>query len=97
MAIRHKKLTASGIISNGACVVHGFLIGADGTNDPTITLYDNTSATGNEVVPTNTYDASLLGINGVIFGEPGIRCETGLYCEITVGGGGAVEVTVYYR
>jgi hypothetical protein len=97
MTMSHKKITASGIVVNRKCILDGFLVGMDGSNDPTITLYDdNSAATGNEVVPTNTYDSSALGVNGVMFSNDGVRCEKGLYCEITIGGG-AVEVTVFYR
>ena len=95
MTTGHKKLTSSGIVANRPCVLNGFLIGVDGTNDPTITLYDdNDNADGNEVVPTNTYDSSLLGLNGAMFIE-GVRCNRGLYCEITCSG--TVEITVYYQ
>ena len=95
MATYHKKLTASGVISNCACDFRGFLIGTDGSNDPTVTFYDNTAASGNEVIPTATYDASALGLNGVTLPDRGIRCETGLYCEISISAG-AVEVTVFW-
>ena len=54
----------SAVIYATACTLVGFLLGADGTNDPTITFYNGISAvSGNEVIPTCTYDASALGLN----------------------------------
>ena len=86
------KKTASALIYTGPAILHGFLIGTDGINDPTITIYDYLSAGGQEVVPTTTYDASVLGLNGAT----GINqlCAIGIYLEITCSG--TVEVNVQY-
>jgi len=86
------KKTASALIYTGPAILHGFLIGTDGINDPTITIYDYLSAGGEEVVPTTTYDASQLGINGAT----GINqlCAIGIYLEISCAG--TVEVNVQY-
>jgi len=95
MKIKHTKLTASGIATSDPCNLRGMLIGTDGANDPTITVYDNTAASGDEVVPTATYDSSALGLNGVTLPGDGARCENGIYVEITLAAG-AVEVVIYY-
>ena len=84
--------TASGLIYSGPCILHGYLVGTDGTNDPEVTIYDNTAASGNEAIPTCTYDASLLGMNGATGMK--VLCKNGLYVEITCAG--AVEVTVFF-
>jgi hypothetical protein len=86
------KFTASGIIHTGPCVFMGFLLGTDGVNDPVITVYDGLDNTGQEIVPSCTYDASAYGLNGCT----GIHqyCTTGLYIEITCVG--AVEVVVQH-
>ena len=87
------KITESGVVYAGPCIFHGFLLGTDGVNDPTITIYDNASAaSGQEVVPTQTFDASALGLNGVT----GIYqlCDNGIYIEITCAG--AVEIIPQY-
>ena len=91
--IEHTKLTASGLIRTGSGLFYGFLVGTDGANDPTISIFDNTTNSGAEIVPTNTYDASVLGLNGIAL--PGIHCTNGIYIEITLGGG-AMEITVYH-
>ena len=81
------KLTSSGIARTGSCLLKGLLIGTDGTNDPTVTLFDNTSAAGTEIIPTVTYDASVLGLNGVSLPPGGIHCTNGIYCEIAISEG----------
>jgi len=86
------KFTASGIVCTGPCVFMGFLLGTDGVNDPVITLYNGTDNSGQEIVPTCTYDASAYGLNGCT----GIHqyCDKGLYVEITCAG--TVEVVIQY-
>lgn len=84
--------TASGLVYSGACILHGYLVGTNGVNDPEVTIYDNTAASGNEAIPTCTYDASLLGMNGATGLK--VRCKNGLYLAITCAG--AVEVTVFF-
>ena len=94
MALHLTVLTESGIAVQSNCVIYGFLLGMDGVNDPTITIYSNTTNSGLEVVPTNTFDASALGVNGVILPSSGIRCSKGIYVEITCSG--SCEVTIFY-
>lgn len=101
MTVAHKTIsfTATGgsIVINRPCVFYGYIVGMDGTNDPTITIYDNSNAaSGHEPVPTNTYDASVLGVNGAMLPADGTRCRNGLYCYTTIGAG-AVEITIYYN
>ncbi len=92
LSVKPAKKTASGAVYTGPCIFHGFLLGTDGTNDPVITFYDNTAASGSEIVPTATYDASLLGLNGAT----GMYqyCAAGIYVEITCTG--AVEVVTQF-
>lgn len=84
--------TSSGLVRSGPCIFHGFVLGTDGVNDPAITIFNNAAASGEEVVPTCTYDASALGLNGAT--GMNIYCDKGLYVEITCAG--AVEVNVMY-
>jgi hypothetical protein len=79
-----KKLGASGIVISRPCRLKNFLIGTDGTNDPEVTIYNGTTASGQEIVPTNTYDASALGINGAVGLD--IKCPDGIYVAITCAG-----------
>lgn len=90
-----KKLTASGVITAKSAWFYGFLLGMDGGNDQAITIFDNASeASGIEVAPTNTYDASALGLNGVIIPYR-VHCLNGIY--VLISGGGAVEITVFHK
>ncbi len=84
----------SGIVYTGPCSLTSFLLGMDGVNDPVITIYDGVDNTGPEIVPTVTYDASVLGINGAIFHWIK-KCDTGIYLEITCAG--TVEVVIDYN
>ena len=69
----------------GKCSYHGFRIGMDGTNDVSLTIADGTG--GTEILPTNTYDASSLGLNGeVLPDQASITCEIGLVATITCTG-----------
>jgi hypothetical protein len=81
-------------IYTGAGLLFGMQLGTDGTNDPTITIYDNTAASGTELVPTAAYEADYKGLNGFTCAY-GKQFDTGLHIEITCAG--TVEVAVDYR
>ena len=90
----HVKKTVSGLIITGESHFYGFTLGTDGVNDPTVTLYDNTAASGNEIVPTTTYDASALGLSGMLLGHA-VYCRNGIYVELSAVG--TKEIVIYYR
>ncbi len=76
----------------GKCTYHGFRLGMDATNDVTLTIKDGDI----EIVPTNTYDASALGLNGeVLPDQAAITCETGI--TVTVTCTGTFEIIVVYN
>lgn len=91
---RSKKLDASGAAYTGHGLLTHLFIGTDGANDPTVTVYDGTGTGGTEIVPSTTYDATALGLNGFTLTVP-LECNTGIYVEITCAG--AVEVCVGYE
>ncbi len=95
LLLHSRKVTATGLVFTGACALHSMLLGTDGTNDPEITVYDGIDNTGTEIVPTTTYDASALGLNGFHGGPAGIECTTGIYVVITCAG--AVEVALGFK
>jgi hypothetical protein len=92
LSVKPVKKTASAIVYTGPCIFHGFLLGTDGVNDPTITVYNNISAAGEEVVPTTVFDASALGLNGV--SGMYALCTIGIYIEIA--SAGTCEAVVQY-
>ena len=76
-----------------------FKTGMDNANDPQITVYDSVGApTGGEteLVPTNPYDASAMGLNGISGDQSYARY--GIYVVIEAVGTGpwthACEVTI---
>lgn len=94
ITVEAKTITSSQAISSVSSEFVGMLIGTDGVNDPSITVYDNSVPGGDEIVPTNTYDASRYDLNGVVLPFK-VNCSDGIYVAITCAGN--VEVTVFWR
>ena len=90
------RITSSTLIHTGEGFLFSLLIGTDSVNDPVVAVYDDVNAdtAGNRIVPSTTYDASALGINGVVM-RFAKKFSTGLYIAISNIGSG--EVTVDYR
>jgi len=90
------RLTSSGLVYNGHCYLASVLVGTDGVNDPAIGVYNdiNGDTEAQRVVPSVTYDAELLGLNGVVYNFL-IDCCVGIYVSISNLGSG--EVIVSYR
>lgn len=90
----------SGLIYSGSCWFVNFKLGQDNANDSQITIYDSivtpTPGTTTELIPTNPYDASAMGLNGVE--DDNSYARYGIWLTVTaVGGGaygGAVDVTI---
>ena len=94
--MKSQKFTSSGSVTalpNGSLYCMGFTVGMDGVNDPVVTIYNGADNTGEEIVPTATYDASALNLRGVVK-SAGVKCSAGIYVEITCAG--TVEVVVDY-
>lgn len=87
-------VSSSQAVASVRSILFGLQVGMDAINDPTITVYDGTDNTGNEIVPTTTYDASALGLNGFT-ASYAKKAYNGIYVEISCAG--TVEVTVDYR
>lgn len=91
----YKTLTETGVVATGEGYLIGILVGTDGVNDPELTVHDNIEASGTEIIPTTTIDASGLGFNGFLLGAAVVTFDNGLY--LTVSAAGAKEVVFYYR
>ena len=89
-----KTITESGSIINVPCWFVNMKIGMDNVNDPQITVYDSNGppvGTPTELVPTQTYDASAMGLNGISGDQSFARY--GVYVVVDEGQG-ACEITI---
>jgi hypothetical protein len=86
------ELTADTLITTGKAVLAGVQIITDGTNDATLVIYDNTAASGTEVFKQVVAGADLS--LPFWFSSGGIRCDTGMYCDVT---GTGASYIVYFR
>jgi hypothetical protein len=86
--------SASALILTGDGYFHQLVIMPDGTNDVTLSIYDNTAASGTEVTPTFVFD----GDGGPQATPPvWVFVDTGIYVSVSVAGAGTVAYTVLYR
>lgn len=85
------RVIESTLIYTGKGFLFSLLIGMDTVNDPVIAIHDDTDGdtAANEIVPSNTYDADALGINGLVL-KFAKHFETGLYIKIANLGSGSV-------
>lgn len=86
------KKTSSATIKTGKGWWGGVLIQTDGTNDATITIYDNTADSGTILYQAIVPAANRYGGVGPLAAP--IRFNTG--CRLTVAGTGASGI-VWYR
>jgi hypothetical protein len=89
--------TASGVIMAGPGRWFGTVVTPDGSNDVTVTMYDNASAgSGTKLAPSMTFagDGGTQALQPPI--EP-VDCINGIYVTATVAGGGTVEFVTYYE
>ena len=89
-------IASSQSITTNSAVLAGMQLGTDSLNDPTVTIYNGTSTGGKVILPTTTYDATALGLNGFVASYDK-RAYNGIYVEISVAGSGTVEVTIDHR
>ena len=95
-----KTYTASGgagintTVYSGQIKFFGILLGLDGTNSQTVTVHDNTSASGDEAIPTQTISGTEEVWNGVMPGmDEGLDMQNGIHLVVT--GSGSVDVSLY--
>jgi len=85
---------ASALSVSGRSVFYGVFVKTDGTNDVTVTFYDNTVASGTDyIIP----DSIVIdgGVGAVtIYDDAGLAVTNGIYTEITCAG--TCSYQVYY-
>lgn len=87
MGVETFESTSSGAPYSGKGLLHDVEIGgSDGSNDITVTIYDNDSAaSGKKLLPTHVFDASAKGLGGLTL-SVGKNFTVGVYVEITTSG-----------
>jgi len=87
-----KTQTVDNLIYTGACYFKGLLVQPDGTNDVTITLYDNTAGSGTKIIATLVF-AGDEGAQALQI-PVRIQCWAGIYADITTAG--TVEYSIFW-
>ena len=95
MIFKHKRMTASGIVTSLPCYWGGCFGGNDRTNDPQYTVYDDVRVNASrEVLLEHEHDASAKGMNGfTLGGDSAIDMERGMY--VAMSGTNAKMVFLY--
>ena len=91
---RSKEMTTSGQVETGRANLLGVLLGTDGINNVRFSCHNGESNSDQKVVPSTTYDAAALGLNGVMFTFL-VHCPNGIYYNQESGSN--YEVIVYYE
>lgn len=87
--------TTDTLIWTGEINFYGFCVATDGTNAITFSIYDNTSNSGTLLFPTTVVTASATDRSRCFMFNTPVRANTGIYVDITIGGG-SVGYVVYY-
>jgi hypothetical protein len=82
--------TAATLIATGANLLTGVIVGTDGTNNATVTVYDNTAASGSKLLEVVVVGSARS--TPFLFNNP-IKAENGLYLDIS---GTGASATVYF-
>ena len=89
---RPHRIAASGgagaaeTVTSQPAILTGYTIHSDNSNDPTVTIYNDTDAltAANQVLPPTTFEATNKGIEGVV--DDPIICENGIHVVIACSG-----------
>jgi len=92
-SLRAVQITSSGVVSTKRCLFKQLLIFSSVANDSVIEFYDRTTApVGGE--QHYHYDVYGKGNHDVLFAEPGILFDDGIYVVIPLSG---ITVTVLFE
>jgi hypothetical protein len=91
---RSLEMTTSGQVSVSRANLLGVLLGTDGINNVRFSCHNGVANTDQKVVPSSTYDATALGLNGVMFTFL-VHCPAGIY--FSEESGSNYECIVYYE
>jgi hypothetical protein len=94
-SVASDEATSSGSIVTGPGILDGIMLNTDGTNSVTVNIYDNTAASGTNLIPEDTVvTTSAANRATAISFVPPLRFNTGVYVEVTTSG--TVGFIVYY-
>lgn len=97
MAVSKGK-TADALIYTGAGYLYGFTVTTDGTNTVTVAVHDDTTnGVGTKLIKDTVVTTSSSNREQWFGFDPPLPFNTGIYVDITVGGGGSVTYDVFYR
>jgi hypothetical protein len=90
--------TTDAAVTTGPGYLKGIMVHTDGTNACTVKAYDNTAASGTKlfsdwIVTTSATDR----VQALSFDDQECPYGTGIYIDITVGGGGTCTYDVYFE
>ena len=90
--------TADAAVTTGPGYLKGLIVHTDATNACTVSVYDNTAASGTKLFSTWTVTTSATDrTQALSFDAHEVPYGTGLYVDITVGGGGTCTYDVYFE
>ena len=82
---------ATATVFTGGCHIMGIMFVGDTATEPTLTVYDNTSAAGTVVAFAMVSDENHTFF--AWFGERGIRCVNGIHAVLSAATG---DYVIYY-
>ena len=90
--------TADAAVTTGPGYLKGLIVHTDATNACTVSVYDNTAASGTKLFSTWTVTTSATDrTQALSFDDKEVPYGTGIYVDITVGGGGTCTYDVYFE
>ena len=90
--------TSDAAVTTGPGYLKGLIIHTDGTNACTVSVYDNTAASGTKLFSTRTVTTSATDrTQALSFDDKEVPYGTGIYVDITVGDGGTCTYDVYFE
>lgn len=95
MADATAEKDADALIATGYGYFRGIMIITDGTNAVTVSIYDNTAASGRELIPTWTVTTSATDrAQAISFAKEELYYYVGIYVDITTSG--TATYMIYY-
>jgi hypothetical protein len=90
--------TSDAAVTTGPGYLKGLIVHTDATNACTVSVYDNTAASGTKLFSTWTVTTSATDrTQALSFDDNEVPYGTGIYVDITVGGGGTCTYDVYFE